>query len=86
VADTDAFYRCSAEPPHRIRLVSRTITPRGVVALLADADDPDSPPREIFVTRAELAMGSDDVYKACFVCVDRGRKEKAFAIPKSDLE
>jgi hypothetical protein len=53
---------------------------------LSDADRPETPPREIFVTRAELKMGYENVYKACFLCVDQGRKEKAFTIPKSDLE
>lgn len=53
---------------------------------MSAADEPELPPREIFVTSAELKMGYENVYKACFLCVDRGRKEKAFAIPKSDLE
>jgi len=86
VPEDNGVYRCSAEPPHRLRLESRTITPRGVVALLSDGDDPAAPPREVFVTNAELSMSSDEVYKACFRCVDLGRREKAFAIPKSDLE
>lgn len=82
----ETIYTCSYEPPHRLKLESRSVTPRGVVLRLSDADNPDIPPREIFVTRAELKMGYENVYKACFLCVDRGRKEKAFAIPKSDLE
>jgi hypothetical protein len=53
---------------------------------MSDADEPSLPAREVFVTRAELKMGYENVLKACFLCVDRGRKEKAFAIPKSDLE
>ncbi len=82
----DTIYVCSFEPPHRLKLESKSVTPRGVVLRLSDADRPEIPPREIFVTRAELKMGYENVYKACFLCVDRGRKEKAFAIPKSDLE
>ena len=80
------IYECSFEPPHRLKLESATTTPRGVVLRLSDADRPEVPPREIFVTNAELKMGYENVYKACFLCVDRGRKEKAFAIPKSDLD
>jgi hypothetical protein len=82
----DTIYTCSFEPPHRLKVESQSATPRGVVLRLSDADNPGIPPREIFVTRAELKMGYENVYKACFLCVDRGRKEKAFAIPKSDLE
>jgi hypothetical protein len=80
------IYTCSFEPPHRLKLESKNTTARGVVLRLSDADDPEIPPREVFVTRAELKMGYENVYKACFLCVDRGRKEKAFTIPKSDLE
>jgi len=80
------IYTCSFEPPHRLKLESSSATPRGVLLRLSDADNPDIPPREVFVTLAELKMGYENVYKACFLCVDRGRKEKAFAIPKSDLQ
>ena len=83
---SDTIYSCSAEPPHRILLESRTVTPRGVALRLSDADDPDKTALDLFVTKAELKMGYENVYKACFLCVDRGRREKAFAIPKSDLE
>ena len=38
------------------------------------------------MTNREMKMGYDDVYKACFVCVDRGKKETAIAIPKADIE
>ena len=82
----ETIYACSFEPPHHLRLESKSVTPRGVVLRLSDADRPEIPPREIFVTRAELKMGYENVYKACFLCVDRGHREKAFAIPKSDLE
>ena len=85
-AHEETIYECSFEPPHRLKLESKSVTPRGVVLRLSDADRPEIPPREIFVTRAELKMGYENVYKACFLCVDRGRKEKAFTIPKTDLE
>ncbi len=80
------IYTCSFEPPHRLKLESATSTPRGVLLRLSDADRAESLPRDVFVTAAELKMGYENVYKACFLCVDRGRKEKAFAIPKSDLQ
>ena len=82
----EIIYTCSFEPPHRLKLESKSVSSRGVVLRLSDADHPEIPPREVFVTRAELKMGYENVYKACFLCVDRGRKEKAFTIPKSDLE
>jgi hypothetical protein len=78
-------YACTAEPPHHLRMDSATATPRGVRLVMSDMDHPDGPPRELFVTRAELKMGYEDVYKACYLCVDQGRREKAFAIPKIDL-
>jgi hypothetical protein len=40
----------------------------------------------LFITNREMKMGYENVYKACFVCVDRGRKETAIVLPKSDLE
>ncbi len=82
----EGIYQCFAEPPHRLRMETKTRTPRGVLLRMSAADEPALPPREIFVTAAELKMGYENVYKACFLCVDQGRKEKAFAIPKSDLQ
>ena len=82
----EIVYSCTFEPPHRLRLQSRNVTPRGVALRLADADVPGRSSREIFVTNAEIGMGYDPIYKACFLCVDRGRKEKAIPIPLSDLE
>ncbi len=82
----ETVYTCTFEPPHRIRLDARSTTPRGVTLRLSDADDPAGSSRDVFVTKAELGMGYDTIFKACFLCVDRGRKEKAFAIPASDLE
>ena len=82
----ETVYACTFEPPHRLRLQSRNVTPRGVTLRLSDVDVPANPSREIFVTNSEIGMGYDPIYKACFLCVDRGRKEKAFPIPLSDLE
>jgi hypothetical protein len=48
--------------------------------------DEPYPPRDVFITNREMKMGYDDVYKACFVCVDRGLKERAITIPKADAE
>ena len=79
-------YRCFAEPPHHLRLDARVTTSRGLRVTISDADSPLRAPRDLFVTNAELKMGYDAVFKPCFVCVDAGGKEKAFAIPKSDLE
>ena len=31
-------------------------------------------------------MGYDDVLKACYVCVDQGKKENAITLPKADIE
>jgi hypothetical protein len=33
-----------------------------------------------------MTMGYEDVYKACFVCVDEGKKESAIALPKAQIE
>jgi len=82
---SETVYSCTFEPPHRLRLDSRIANPRGVTLRLSDGDRADGPGREIFVTNAEIAMGYDPIYKACFLCVDRGRKEKAFPIPLDDL-
>jgi hypothetical protein len=31
-------------------------------------------------------MGYENLYKACFVCVDRGSKENAIELPKDQIE
>jgi hypothetical protein len=82
----EIVFACTAEPPHHLRLVSRTATPRGISLRLSDADDTRPSLREVFVTKSELSMGYDPIYKACFLCVDIGRKEKAFPIPVADIE
>jgi hypothetical protein len=33
-----------------------------------------------------MKMGTDNVYKACFVCVDKGFKETAIVLPKAEIE
>ena len=76
---------CTAEPPHRFRITERVRTASGILLTLHRVDRP-YPPREVFVTNREMKMGYDDVYKACFVCVDLGRKETAIALPKSEIE
>lgn len=82
----DDIYLCHAEPPHRLHVDSKTATAGGILLRLSDADNRALPRRDLFVTNAEMKMGYENVFKACFLCVDRGRKEKGFAIPKSDLE
>ncbi len=76
---------CTAHPPHRFALGERTRIRGGILVTLRRVDAP-YPPRQVFVTDREMKMGYDDVYKACFVCVDRGRKETAIAVPKAEIE
>lgn len=80
-----AAFQCTNVPPHRFVLTARTRNANGILITLQRLDVP-YPPREIFVTNREMKMGYDDVIKACFVCVDRGQKEKAVAIPKAEIE
>lgn len=76
---------CTAEPPHRFRIADRVRAGSGILLTLERVDRP-YPPREVFITNREMKMGYDDVYKACFVCVDLGHKENAIALPKSEIE
>ena len=76
---------CNAQPPHRFALGERSRIGGGILVTLRRLDAP-YPPRQVFVTDREMKMGYDDVYKACFVCVDRGRKESAIALPKAEIE
>jgi len=76
---------CTAEPPHRFALVERSRVGNGIVVTLSRLDEP-YPPREIHVTAREMRMGYENVFKACFVCVDRGLKENAIALPKDQIE
>jgi hypothetical protein len=83
--EVETSYPCTNEPPHRFALRERMRNTDGILATLVRLDSP-YPPRRLFVTNREMKMGYDDVYKACFVCVDQGRKENAISIPKADLE
>jgi hypothetical protein len=53
--------------------------------MLRRLDEP-YPPRDVFVTNREMKMGYENVYKACFVCVDNGQRENAIAMPKDQIE
>ncbi len=83
--EVQAALACSAEPPHLFVLTERARTRGGILVTLRRVDAP-YPPRQVFVTDREMKMGYDDVHKACFVCVDKGRKETAIALPKADIE
>ena len=78
-------FACSGNPSHRFAIAERSRTRGGILVTLKRLDAP-YPRREVFVTDREMKMGYDDVYKACFVCVDGGKKETAIAIPKADIE
>ena len=84
-AEPEVRIECTAEPPHRFSIAEKSRTRNGILVTLLRLDAA-YPPRRFFVTNREMKMGYDDVYKACFVCVDRGRKETAIALPKADLE
>jgi hypothetical protein len=77
-------FECTAEPPHRFAITDRIRTRGGILVTVRRVDSP-YPPRSIFVTDREMKMGYDDVYKACFVCVDRGLKETAITLPKAEI-
>lgn len=83
--DVASRFACTADPPHHFTIAARARARGGIVVTLARLDAV-YPPREVFVTNREMRMGTDDVVKACFVCVDRGNKEKAIALPKADIE
>ena len=76
---------CTAEPPHLFSIAGRVRLRHGVLVTLRRLDEP-YPPRDVFITTRELKMGYENVYKGCFVCVDRGLKENAIALPKGDVE
>ena len=76
---------CTHEPPHRFTITGRARVRGGVLLTLQRVDE-RYPPRDLFVTDRELKMGNDNVFKACFVCVDRGFRETAIVLPKSDVE
>ena len=76
---------CTHEPPHRFEIRARARAGDGILVTL-QRTDARYPLRELFVTNREMKMGQDTVYKGCFVCVDRGFKETAIVLPKSDIE
>ena len=80
-----AAIECTAEPPHRFAIAERSRVGNGILVTLKRLDEP-YPPRNVFVTNREMKMGYDNVQKACYVCVDAGRKETAIAIPKAEIE
>jgi len=81
----EASCACTNEPPHRFALGERLRNSNGLLVTLRRLDAP-YPPRQIFITNREMKMGYDDVYKACYVCVDQGKKENAIALPKAEIE
>ncbi len=85
VSEVEASFACTAEPPHRFAVGERIRTAGGILVTVRRLDA-RYPPRQIFVTNREMKMGYDDVFKACFVCVDQGRKETAMAVPKAEIE
>ncbi|HEV8232762.1 MAG TPA: hypothetical protein VGQ75_10485 [Thermoanaerobaculia bacterium] len=80
-----AAIECTAEPPHRFSITGRVRVRNGILVTLRRLDEP-YPPRDLFITTRELKMGYENVFKACFVCVDRGLKENAIALPKDQVE
>jgi hypothetical protein len=78
-------FECTQEPPHRFVIRSRARVRGGILVTLQRVDAP-YPLRDLFVTAREMKMAQDDVHKACFVCVDRGLRETAIALPKADVE
>ncbi|PYQ37414.1 MAG: hypothetical protein DMF54_11775 [Acidobacteria bacterium] len=80
-----ASAECTAEPPHRFAIGERLRVGNGILVTLSRVDEP-YPPRDVFVTNREMKMGYENVYKACFVCVDQGVRENAIALPKDQIE
>ncbi|MEO8432694.1 MAG: hypothetical protein ABI592_14370 [Acidobacteriota bacterium] len=83
--ETTVSFECSFDPPHRFAIAGRSRNANGILVTLNRLDAP-YPPRDVFITNREMKMGYDNVQKACFVCVDAGRKETAIAIPKAEIE
>ena len=77
--------QCTHEPPHQFVIAQRSRRRGGVLLVLQRIDEP-YPRRDVFVTARELKMATDRTFKACYVCVDRGFRETAIAIPKDDVE
>ena len=68
-----------------VRDRGRARVANGILLTLQRVDE-RYPARDLFITNREMKMGSDNVYKACFVCVDRGFRETAIVIAKSDVD
>ena len=84
-AGVEGEFACTAEPPHRFEIAERQRNRNGILVTIQRLDLP-YPPRQLFISNREMKMGYEDVYKACFVCVDEGRKESAIALPKAQIE
>jgi hypothetical protein len=80
-----AAFECTHEPPHRFTITGRSRVGGGILLTLRRVDE-RYPDRDLFITLREMKMGNDNVFKACFVCVDRGLRETAIVLPKSDVE
>ena len=80
-----AVCECTHEPPHRFAIAGRARVANGILLTLQRVDE-RYPERDLFLTNREMKMGGDNVYKACFVCVDRGFRETAIVIAKSDAD
>jgi len=80
-----AVCECTHEPPHRFAIVGRARVANGILLTLQRVDE-RYPERDLFITNREMKMAGDNVYKACFVCVDRGFRETAIVLAKSDVD
>ena len=80
-----AVCECTHEPPHRFAIAGRARVANGILLTLQRVDE-RYPERDLFITNREMKMGGDNVFKACFVCVDRGFRETAIVIAKSDVD
>ena len=83
--EVEAALECTAEPPHRFEIAERSRVGNGILVTLRRLDE-SYPRRDVFVTNREMKMGYENVYKACFVCVDRGLRENAISLPKDQIE
>ncbi len=83
--DVTTRFACTNDPPHHFTIAERKRARGGIVVTLARLDA-RYPPRDLFVTDREMKMSGDDVVKSCFVCVDKGIKEKAIALSKAEIE
>jgi len=80
-----AVCECTHEPPHRFAIAGRARVANGILLTLQRVDE-RYPERDLFITNREMKMGYENVYKACFVCVDRGLRENAISLPKDQIE